>query len=286
MIPCVRLLCVIYSSPSIRRLSFRSLSPPAKVVEGHVGRLDDVIGDERGPLACALLGALHTALPFEDRPPTVVVLGKEREDAFKVYLAVAEGPEPPGATVPVLISAVDTDATVGVELRIFDVERPNALVVELDEMRIVELLQQEVARVVGDADRRMLIDLVEEHLEGGPVIEIGAGMELVAEGDTPVAGVIENGPPTRGELREGLVNDSLRPLGPRVDHVPGEAARHRGDVAGAEVHRCIDRLLELIGCPFGNLSRLSAPSGGTPRTRVRMPDGRRAPAPADTSRAR
>ena len=60
-------------------------------------------------------------------------------------------------------------------------ERLDALVIEIDEGEIVELLQQEVARIVIDAGALVAADRIDEPLEGRSVVNILAGMYLVAD---------------------------------------------------------------------------------------------------------
>ena len=57
----------------------------------------------------------------------------------------------------------------------------DALVVDVDEVEVVELLQHEVRRVVVDAAARVIADALEEHLEGRAVEDVLAGVDLVAD---------------------------------------------------------------------------------------------------------
>ena len=52
----------------------------------------------------------------------------------------------------------------------------------------------------------MVVRVLEEHLEGGAVEEVGAGMQLVAEDAAVVARQVEQRPPAAGQLLEGLVD--------------------------------------------------------------------------------
>jgi hypothetical protein len=118
---------------------------------------------------------LEGAFPFEHGPGLVVVLGELGEDRAEIHLPIAQRAEAAGAVHPGFVPAVDADATVRVELGVLDVEGLDALVVEVDEGDVVELLQQEVARVVVDAGARVAADRVDEALEGGAVVDVLAG---------------------------------------------------------------------------------------------------------------
>jgi hypothetical protein len=100
------------------------------------------------PSGRAVLLSLQAALPFQDTPALVARGGKAREDAAEVHLTVAEGAEPRRALRPILEAAIDPAARRGHELRILDVEGRDPLGVELNEAKIVHVLQQHVAGVI------------------------------------------------------------------------------------------------------------------------------------------
>src|SRR5262245_35048407 len=106
-----------------------------------------VPADEWRAFACTVLGMLQAAFPLEDGPTVVTVLRKLAEDAREVDLPVAGRAEATRPIEPILIPAVDAGAAARPELGVFDVKRLDALVIEIDERGVVELLQQEVARV-------------------------------------------------------------------------------------------------------------------------------------------
>src|SRR5215831_20626076 len=119
-----------------------------EIVERHSGRFDEMLANEGRALARALLGALHATLPFEYCPAVEPDLGQEREDTFEVDLAIAERAEAPGALIPWLVAAIDADASARSELGVLDVKATDPTAVQFDEGAIVELLQEEVARIV------------------------------------------------------------------------------------------------------------------------------------------
>src|SRR5262245_49175058 len=112
-----------------------------EVVEGGLSHSDDVVADESRAFACPILGVFQAALPLQHGPGVIVVLGELRENRVEGDLPVAEGAKPAGALDPAFIAAVNTDAGRRIELGILDVKRLDALVIEIDEGAIVELLQ-------------------------------------------------------------------------------------------------------------------------------------------------
>ncbi len=154
-----------------------------EIVEGVRRHLDDVRGDEGRAFGRAGHGVLQRAFPFEHRPAVVVVFRKLGEDRREIDLPVAERAEAAGALQPALEAGIDALLAGRVELRVLHVEGEDALVIEVDELDIVELLQHEVRRVVVDAAARMVVEPLEEHLEGHAVHHIFARMQLEADVD-------------------------------------------------------------------------------------------------------
>ena len=107
-------------------------------------------GDEGRAFRGALLGMLEAAFPFEHRPGVVVVGGELGEDRAEIDLAVAQRAEAAGAVDPRLVAGIDALAAVRVELGILHVKRLDALVVDVDEGEIVEMLQHEMRGIVVD----------------------------------------------------------------------------------------------------------------------------------------
>ena len=227
--------------PSAFLLALTSVAPAGEVVERVLGDADDVALDERCALGRALLGMLERALPLEHRPAVVVVLGELREDAAEVDVAVAQRAEAARPVDPVLIAGVDALATGRVELRVLDVEGVDALVVDVDEVEVVELLQHEVRRVVVDAAARMAVDALEQHLERRAVHDVLAGMQLEADVDAGVVIGVEDRLPALRELVEGGLDQAGRARRPRVQVGPGERARERHAGLQPEVLRGLRR---------------------------------------------
>src|SRR5262245_49752173 len=79
-----------------------------EIVEGLLGDADDVVGDEPGALARAVLRMLETAFPLQHGPAREVVLRELGEDRLEIDLAVAERAEAAGAIGPGLVAAIDS----------------------------------------------------------------------------------------------------------------------------------------------------------------------------------
>src|SRR6185503_5219614 len=114
------------------------------------GDADNVIGNEARAFGGAVFGILEAALPFEHRPAVEIVAGKFREDGLEVDLAVARRAESSGPLYP------------GPELGVLNVEGSDSLVVVVDEGKVVEALQYEVARVIVNGAARMAADALQE----------------------------------------------------------------------------------------------------------------------------
>jgi len=110
-----------------------------------------MLADEGSALARALFRTLHATLPFKHRPAVEAGLSQQREYTFEVDLAVAQRAETAGPLIPGLIPAIDADAPARPELGVLDVKAADPLAIQLDKRAVVELLQQEMARIVVDA---------------------------------------------------------------------------------------------------------------------------------------
>src|SRR5579871_1135369 len=159
-----------------------------EVVERLLGDADDVMLDEVGALARAVLRVLERAFPFKHGPGRIAVLRELREHAAEIDLPVAKRAEAARPLDPRRIARVDALPAGRVELGVLDVERLDALVIDVDEFEIVELLQHEVRGIVVDRAALVAFERVEKALEGGAVENVLAGMKLVADVD---AGVVE-----------------------------------------------------------------------------------------------
>src|SRR3569623_1323303 len=121
-----------------------------------LGHANDVLADELRAFARAVMWMLERAFPFEHCPAREIVLRQFGKDRAKIDLAVAERAEAPRALHPAAITAVHALPAVRPELRVLLMKRLDALVIYVDERKVVELLQNEMARVVEDIRARML----------------------------------------------------------------------------------------------------------------------------------
>lgn len=228
-----------------------------EIVEGGLGRLDDVALDEGGALGGALFGGFDAALPFENGPAGEIVLGEFRKDGWEIDLAVAGGAETARALQPRLITAVNALAAGGIKFGVLDVKHFDAGVVEVDELDVVELLEDEVAGVEENVGAGMIADAVEKHFERGAVVEIFTGMDFEAEVDAGAIEGVENGEPALGELVEGGFDEAGGALRPGIDVGPGKRAGE-GDVSfEAEIRGSAGGLVELLDGPGLALLRMA-----------------------------
>ena len=218
-------------------------------------------------------GCFKRALPLEHGPAVVAVLRELAEDSLEVDLTVARRAETPRPIDPALVAAVDAAAAVRPKLGVFHVKRFDALVVEVDESGVVELLQQEVARVVEDVRALMIADGFEETLERRAVVQVFAGMDLERDVDAGLVEGIENRPPAPCELLEPGFDEARRSLRPRVHGVPEQGAaegRVRFELQSLARFRGV---FELLCGPFLPRARLVAQLGGRERRELRRVRG-------------
>ncbi len=152
--------------------------------------------------------------------------------------------------------------------------------IEIDILEIVELLQHEVTGIVEQIAALVTADALEEHLERHAVVQILAGMDLEAGVDPVFLEHVENRTPAPRQLVERRLDETRRPLRPRIDVGPGESTR-KGRVLGyAEPARGACRELYLFNRPGGPRRGLAADFGrreGVERGVVRGMDGHQLP---------
>ena len=117
----------------------------------------------------------------------------------------------------------------------------DALVVEVDELQVVQLLQHEVRRVVKNARPRVLVHGIQEPLECHPVVHVFAGMDLEAHVDARAVERVQDRLPASPQLRKRLLDESRRALWPWIDVRPCERA---GEC-------CVRLHPEALGCLCG-----------------------------------
>ncbi len=202
----------------------RLVGAAGEIVEGLFRDADDVCLDEVGAFARTVLRMLQRAFPLEHGPAVEVVGRHLGEDRAEIDLAVAERTEAAGALDPALIAAIDALASGRVELGILDVEHLDPVLVDVDVVEIVEALQDEVRRIVEHVGARMVADALQEHLVGDAVMQVFARMDLVADVDAVLVGMVEDRLPAAGKLVEGGLDQTGGALRPRIDEGPGKRA--------------------------------------------------------------
>ena len=98
--------------------------------------------------------------------------------------------------------------------------------IDVDEGEIVELLQHEVAGVVEDVRARVIVDRVEEALEGHAVVQVLARMDFVGEIDARLVERVEDRPPALRQFVERFL-DQARRAAAATDRDRARRARRR-----------------------------------------------------------
>src|SRR6202041_1200567 len=160
---------------------------------------------------------LEAALPFKDGPARVVVLSHLRKDGTEINLSIAEGTEPARPVDPILIAAIDAGTRAGAVFGIFDVKGANAVMIEVDKPQVIHLLKNHVARIVKNVRALVPINGAQEAFKGGSIMEVFAGMQLVAEIDASLVEDVENREPATAEFREGFLDKTQWALRPRIE---------------------------------------------------------------------
>jgi len=102
-----------------------------------------------------------------------------------------------------------------------NMEHLDAGVIEIDELQIVELLKDEVARIVEYVAARMLADAIEKHFKGCAVVKILSWMNFKTKIHSGFVEGVKNWKPALGELFEGSFDKTYRTLRPRINVGPG-----------------------------------------------------------------
>src|SRR5258707_11911756 len=122
-----------------------------------VRHANDVAANELRAFTRAVLGMLQRTLPFQHRPAGKIVLRHLREDRAEIDLPIAKRPETPRTFDPAVIAAVHTLLALRTKLRILHMKRLDALMIDVDEREVVELLEDEIALGVENVSARVLL---------------------------------------------------------------------------------------------------------------------------------
>lgn len=130
-----------------------------------------------------------------------------------------------------------------------------------------------MAGIEENVGARMIADAVEEHFEGGAVVEIFAGMDFEAEIDAGFIKGVENREPALGELVEGGFDEAGGALRPGIDVGPGERAGKGNVRFEAEIGGSPRRLQELLDGPRLALLRMAVKILGSEAVEHRVVSG-------------
>ena len=177
------------------------------------------------PLTRPVFGMFQATFPFHHGPAIEIIRRHFGKDSAEINLPVTQRPEPPGAVRPALIARIDPLTARRIELGILDVEHLDPVFVDVDVINVIKTLQDVVARVIEHVGARVIARTLQKHLIGDAVMQVFAGVDLIADIDTAILGVVQDRQPTRGEFVKGRLNQPGRPLRPRVDIGPSQSAR-------------------------------------------------------------
>src|SRR5471030_264754 len=209
-----------------------------EVIERAVRYVNDVLADIFRPLPRAILRMLQRALPFEHSPARKIILGHLRKDRPEVDLSVTQRPEAPRAIHPPRITAIYPLPAVRTKLRVLHMESLDAVVINIDELKVVQLLQQKMTRIEQDVRSRMSVHSGKKTIERHTIVQILARMQLVANIHTGLIEGIQQRPPAPRQFFKRGRNKTLRALRPRIQIRPCQRPRKRHVRAQAQALRC------------------------------------------------
>src|SRR5260370_40558256 len=137
--------------------------------------------NKRRPFRRSLLAALDAALPLQHCPSGKVILRQLGKYRAEIYLPISRRTEPPGSIHPSLIAPVDALAARRAKLRILHVKHFDPFVIQIDEFKIVKLLQHEMARVIKHVSSPIIAYTLQTHLKRYPIMQIFSVMNLHAD---------------------------------------------------------------------------------------------------------
>ncbi|MNL44730.1 hypothetical protein D3C87_1673240 [compost metagenome] len=161
-----------------------------------------------------------------------------------------------------MITAIDAGPAGRIELGILDVKGPYALVVDIDEIKIIHRLKHEVRGIIKDVGAGMIAGRLQKTLEGNAVMQVFAGMQLVAEIDAILLECIENGRPALAEFSKGHFDKTCGALRPGINERPRQRAGKTRMALEAQMLRGFRRALQLVDRPFLTRLRSAAQFGG------------------------
>jgi len=107
-----------------------------------------------------------------------IVLGKLAENRHGNLLTIHRANETSGPLEPVEIAAIWPGTPVRAKFGILDMKGADAIVIQVDERQVVQLLQDKMTGIEQDVGARVIIDGGQKPFERGPVVQILARMQL------------------------------------------------------------------------------------------------------------
>src|SRR5208282_6160130 len=105
---------------------------------------------------------------------------------------------------PILISAIDAAFAIGPEFSVLNMERADAVMINVQELKIVQLLKNHVTGIVKNVGTFVIIHLCEKTLISHSVMQVFARVQLEAYVHSDVVEVIENWKPSPPQFLKGL----------------------------------------------------------------------------------
>src|ERR1700722_346627 len=165
-------------------IEFFVFSSAGEVVKGFVRDVDDMAFDEGRAFPGAVFGMFETAFPLQHSPAFKIVLGKLPKDQSEPHLTAAKGAKASRAFDPALVAAINALASRRIEFGVFYMEHPDAFVINVDVLQVVEALQHKVGGVIEQAGSGMVTGVLQERLVGNAVVQVLSGVDLIAKVDT------------------------------------------------------------------------------------------------------
>src|SRR6185437_15838839 len=108
----------------------------------------DVVPDENSSFFCTIFRMFDTAFPFQYRPASVIICCQFAEDGFKINLSVSQRTKPARTVYPVLITAIYTLFSGGIEFCVFNMEHADAFMIVINISQVIQLLQYKMGRII------------------------------------------------------------------------------------------------------------------------------------------
>ncbi|EKD59601.1 MAG: hypothetical protein ACD_54C01258G0001 [uncultured bacterium] len=116
-------------------------------------------------------------------------------------------------------------------------EHLDPVMVDVNMLKIIKVLQHIMAGVIQHVGAGMAFDAIQKHLKGNAVVQVFAGVNLVAQIDTTGVGMVQKRRPAAGEFVKSLFDQTGGALRPRVKIRPGQRTRKRRLCREAKVFR-------------------------------------------------